>query len=275
MDFFGVAPMLTTPAGGCLTAANWQDAKVSLAACHLAPWLMKPGIEVLSLLNGLASYMGWSLPWVLNASTLSMRSEDLFEVRSHFDGKKNTYSTVEILTLIKTLAPNGVILPKAIWHLYEALPEEMLCFIHSSALSEAGKLNRSYGAYYSHVDRSSTLAALCLHQMTHPDVPCYVSGDIGQSLIRECFENGAQIVETDRPAADGYQGIAYGEEGAMAIHEVHFALQFTPLDANCDCKTCSQKLTRAYLHHLWHHTPLLCQRFIIQHNVHLCAQTIC
>ncbi len=72
---------------------------------------------------------------------------------------------------------------------------------------------------------------------------------------------------SDKPAGDACAGIVYTQQGIVDIRDDEQRLNFSVIDERCACPTCEQKLTRAYLHHLLAHTPLLCQRFLIQHNV--------
>lgn len=74
--------------------------------------------------------------------------------------------------------------------------------------------------------------------------------------------------ESDKPANDACSGIVYSADGAIDLREKRYAMQFECIDEQCQCPTCRQRLTRAYLHHLLEHTPLLCHRFLIQHNVY-------
>lgn len=74
-------------------------------------------------------------------------------------------------------------------------------------------------------------------------------------------------LESDKPAADAIVGRVYCEQGVIDILQPQYSKQFTPLSTACPCPTCSQGFTRAYLHHLLQQTPLLAQRYLIQHNL--------
>lgn len=80
--------------------------------------------------------------------------------------------------------------------------------------------------------------------------------------------NDNRLLVTDLPAADAMQGKLYVDAGRISILDHRYTEDFTPIDEGCDCPCCKQAFTRAYLHHLLMQTPLLCQRFLIQHNVH-------
>lgn len=73
---------------------------------------------------------------------------------------------------------------------------------------------------------------------------------------------------SDEPAANGIQGIVMiGLNPVFNILDEGFAQDYQVLDRGCDCTTCKLGFTRSYLHHLLQHTPLLAQRFLVQHNV--------
>ena len=92
--------------------------------------------------------------------------------------------------------------------------------------------------------------------------------------MQDLIKAGVQIVESDKPASDACSGVVYSSEGDISILDATFEMQFEPIDAGCECPTCSQQFTRAYLHHLLQHTPLLCQRLLVQHNVHYCQMQL-
>ena len=69
----GFVPVLTSLAGSCLTAANWQEAGVHRASFHLAALLMKPGYDLLKTLPNLAAYVAWDESLVLNGCKMHLQ----------------------------------------------------------------------------------------------------------------------------------------------------------------------------------------------------------
>lgn len=69
------------------------------------------------------------------------------------------------------------------------------------------------------------------------------------------------------PAHDGFIGNVYSSEN-FNIASNKFRFDFSLLDESCRCPTCTQQYTRAYLHHLFNKVPLLCQRYLIGHNIY-------
>ena len=317
--FKGMAPLFTTQAGACLTAANWREAGVDVAVFSLASLLMKPGYDVLKTLPNLASYVNWPHRLVLNASMppmhlnraivppfstsrgLSAGSSDaqglldpadkprdvgvvggghqlpngLYTIRSQYDGQRLSYSCSDLLALIATLKPTMVVLPVGAWSNQDALlPETIFPFVPVTDLLEGANTNREHGVYFAYDGKLSSLPEL-LEQLTiHKNKACYVSGELSVPLMQDLIKAGVQIVESDKPASDACSGVVYSSEGDISILDATFEMQFEPIDAGCECPTCSQQFTRAYLHHLLQHTPLLCQRLLVQHNVHYCQMQL-
>lgn len=74
---------------------------------------------------------------------------------------------------------------------------------------------------------------------------------------------------SDQPAQDACEGIVYTWQGHVSLMAPAMRNCFELLDAQCACPVCAQGFTRAYLHHLYEQTPLLCKRYLVQHNVFL------
>lgn len=72
---------------------------------------------------------------------------------------------------------------------------------------------------------------------------------------------------SQKPMIDAMSGLIYSKERIYSILSETMTQSFEVLSAECECPTCSQGLTRAYLHHLYQQTPLLAYRYLIQHNV--------
>ena len=73
---------------------------------------------------------------------------------------------------------------------------------------------------------------------------------------------------SNHPASLAYQGQVLQRAGeCFSILSDLFKQDYSLLTADCGCQTCQSGLTRAYLHHLLQHTPLLAQRYLVLHNV--------
>lgn len=261
-------PILTTEAGRCLTMANWQEVGIRITAYDLTALLMKPGFELLSALPNLATYAGWAGGVALNASMPEMDNEGSYTLRSEYDGSRQRHTLVDILALIATLKPQWVVLPQGIhqqdksaWY---SLPETVFPFFLSTELPE--QTDRAYGVYFNY-ETGTSFTALIQRIQSLSNIPCYVSGELSLSMMEELAALGVQYMASNIPAQDACQGIVYSTENQVALTDDTQRLNVDVIDAQCHCPTCKQQFTRAYLHHLFEHTPLLCQRFLIQHNV--------
>ncbi|MDP3704890.1 MAG: queuine tRNA-ribosyltransferase [Legionellaceae bacterium] len=261
-------PKLSTQAGACLTVENWEQVGVDMASFALSALLMKPGMELLKTLPNLAAYVGWQKTLVLNAS-LSLKSmDDVYVLRSSYDGSRSQYTRNELLALIIQLAPQMVILPQGFCRtdetLWLSLPESIFPFFPINECPDY-EGQKQYGVY---IEFDGVVTDALQDQLqSHPHHLKYVIGDMSPAVLQDLVMLGARYLESDKPANDAYQGLIYYQEGVIAIQDASEALEFSAIDPLCECPTCQQQLTRAYLHHLYEHTSLLCYRFLIQHNI--------
>lgn len=111
----------------------------------------------------------------------------------------------------------------------------------------------------------STLA----HTLPHmpKDKPRYLMG-VGkpQDLI-EGVRLGVDMFDCVLPTRNARNGHLYTQHGVVKIRNAPYRTDLSPLDATCDCYTCTH-YTRAYLHHLYHHHEILGARLNTIHNTH-------
>lgn len=277
VEFTGLIPVLSSQAGCCITAENWQAVGVNVAAYYLSALLMKPGYASLKTLPDLATYVGWSETLVLNASMPPVDAQGRYTLRSPYDGSRCHYTLDELIELIIVLRPEYVILPQGVSQYgnkaWQSLPDTIVPFF-PLADRPAPSDQRAYGLYFYYDEQTLSLDGLKEQLTQNDNRPCYVGGDLSLPLLYELAHCGAQYLESDRPAHDACLGAIYSSEGNSLISDTPQAQQFEIIDKNCHCPTCSQPFTRAYLHHLFEHTPLLCQRLLIQHNVYLSREAV-
>ncbi|WP_058534725.1 tRNA-guanine transglycosylase [Legionella saoudiensis] len=254
-------PVGTSEAGLCLTAANWQEAKVNTLSFSLEFLLYKPGIALLKKIS-LSKYLGWSGAIILNASSLSANREGTYLLKSPFDGSKTKLSAMELVELIVHLNPDAVILPKKILQdcpqLWTILKKSIMPFFNAEELSQY-QPSQEHGVYFHETDAS------LLEKWAQ--VPRYVMGDFNAESINHLRAQGVEYIETDAPVNAAFNGKVYSRQGEIDLTNKVTEIQFEPIDSTCTCPVCTQQFTKAYFHHLIEHTPLLCQRFLIQHNV--------
>ena len=271
-----IVPVLTTPAGSCLTGENWQAAGIHTASYHLSALLMKPGFEALKTFSQLAPYVGWEDKLILNAALTARDKEGRYALRSEYDGSRAFYTLEDILALVNTLQPNMVILPMGVSennNAWQTLPDKIFPFFSVTDLPKITDQIRPYGVYVVY-DKTISLSDFLLALKPYQSIPCYVMGDISLALMKELAHHQVTFVESDSPAREAYVGHVYSARGILKLEEHDYAKQFEVIDTLCKCPVCKQKFTKAYLHHLLEQTPLLCQRYLIQHNLYYCEANL-
>lgn len=259
-------PVLTTQSGSCLTAKNWQEAGVTRVSYELSSLLFKPGLDYLKTLPSMDAYFPWKGEWVLNASTLSPNAEGVYVLRSTSDGSRVTCSREDIVALILQLKPQYAILPKGFHHVgddvYCQLSETTRLFAPAIDVAQYSR-QTVQGLYY----EGDVIEEIRRYQLDYPQAQHYVANITDLSLIRLIYDLGVQYIESDYLASEASAGRVLSSDDWIDLKNPDYAMQFEVVDSGCSCPTCMQNLTRAYLHHLLEHTPLLCQRMLIQHNV--------
>lgn len=263
-------PKATSEAGLCLTAANWQEAGISSITYYLDLLLVKPGYDLLQKIPLLSEYTGWHGAIILNASRLVANREGIFTIVSPYDGSKLKLSNAQLIEIIQHLKPDAVILPQRIIRdcpdIWNDWNDAITPFIVAEDLAKQ-ELCKTHGVYL-HWDNSISNSDFLAQVKRWAHLPRYVAGQLSLDLISDLKNEGIEFIESDEPAAAAMQGLVFSQKGIVDLTNEHAAMQFEILDAECTCSTCAQQLTKAYLHHLLLHTPLLCQRFLIQHNVY-------
>ncbi|KTD43710.1 queuine tRNA-ribosyltransferase [Legionella quateirensis] len=262
-------PVVTTEAGSCLTSANWHEVNVKTVACYLDDLLLKPGADLLKKIDNLAAYLGWPGTVILNASRLLANKEGIFTLISPFDGARIKFNYSELFELVNNLKPDVFLVPKNAINdapeLWETLDNSIIPYIPINDLVNQA-CHKPHGVYFNFVDEHTNQSVTeYLSRWSH--LPSYMSGKIPLNLIHSLRDLGVEYIESDEPALSAFQGTVYSGSDTVDLIDSSTELQFDVIDPDCDCPTCSQQLTKAYLHHLYLHTPLLCQRFLIQHNV--------
>jgi queuine tRNA-ribosyltransferase len=96
-----------------------------------------------------------------------------------------------------------------------------------------------------------------------------------EDIIR-AVKLGIDIFDCVSPTRMARNGALYSSRGQLNIGKAQFKADQRPLDKNCDCLTCQQGYSRAYLHHLFKTHELLYFRLGTIHNVRymirLCEQ---
>jgi queuine tRNA-ribosyltransferase len=97
-------------------------------------------------------------------------------------------------------------------------------------------------------------------------LPRYLMGVGFPEDLVAAVERGIDLFDCVAPTRNGRNGTAYTPDGPLNIRNAAFKEDRTPLDATCDCETCTT-YSRGYLRHLFAAEELLGLRLLSLHNV--------
>jgi queuine tRNA-ribosyltransferase len=97
-------------------------------------------------------------------------------------------------------------------------------------------------------------------------LPRYLMGVGFPEDLVAAVERGVDLFDCVAPTRMGRNGTAFTPEGPLNIRNAGFRTDPGPLDATCDCETCTT-YTRGYLRHLFAAEELLGLRLLSLHNV--------
>jgi queuine tRNA-ribosyltransferase len=87
------------------------------------------------------------------------------------------------------------------------------------------------------------------------------------------IENGVDLFDCVLPTRLGRNGTIYTKYGKISITNTKYRNDFTPIEDDCECYTCSPRhggasYTRAYIAHLFHGKEMLAGTLASIHNLH-------
>ncbi len=85
---------------------------------------------------------------------------------------------------------------------------------------------------------------------------------------------GVDMFDCVLPTRNARNGQALLKRGRVVIKQARYREDMGPLDATCDCPTCTGGYTRAYLRHLYMAGEILVLRLFTAHNLHLYGQLV-
>lgn len=270
-------PVLSSSAGLCLSAELWQATKLQRFSYELAALLMRPGLSVLQRYSSLLDFVACPGVLVLNASMpTALNDKGEYRLCSPYDGQRHSYTPETIFALIQQWKPSEVILAQGMVSkepsLLLALDVAIFPFIPVADADPLSDLQREHGWYLVYDKTKQSFDDFIADLNRYTEKSCYVAGHFDGPALHVLQAMGINYIESDRPAADAYQGIVYDAQGDFSIEDSCWEHCFTPLATDCTCITCEQKMTRAYFHHLFAQTPLLAQRYMILHNLSYCQR---
>ncbi len=103
--------------------------------------------------------------------------------------------------------------------------------------------------------------------------PRYVMGVGTPDHLFEGVERGVDMFDCVLPTRLARNGAAMTSTGRISIKNARFERDFTPLDHECDCYTCTH-YSRAYLRHLFKSNEILSSMLLSHHNLHFLVHTM-
>ncbi len=99
------------------------------------------------------------------------------------------------------------------------------------------------------------------------DKPRYLMGVGSPFELLDAIESGIDIFDSAFPTRNARHQTLMTWKGNIDIARAKFALDFGPIEENCECYSC-KNYTRAYIHHLFKESELLALRLASSHNLH-------
>ncbi len=99
-----------------------------------------------------------------------------------------------------------------------------------------------------------------------PPLPRYLMGVGFPEDLVAAVERGIDLFDCVAPTRNGRNGSAFTPDGPVNIRNAEYRDDPRPLDATCDCETCTT-FSRGYLRHLFVADELLGLRLLSLHNV--------
>lgn len=97
--------------------------------------------------------------------------------------------------------------------------------------------------------------------------PRYLMGVGTPENLVESVSMGIDMFDCVMPTRNARNGLLFTSNGKIAIKNAKYERDFTPLDENCDCYTCTN-YTKAYLRHLYMSKEILSSRLNTMHNLY-------
>jgi queuine tRNA-ribosyltransferase len=105
-------------------------------------------------------------------------------------------------------------------------------------------------------------------QFLPKEKPRYLMGIGLPENIIESIDRGIDMFDCVIPTRNGRNGMLFTRNGTINIRNAQYKMDFTPVDAECDCYTC-KTFTRSYLRHLFVTKEILALQLASIHNLSL------
>ncbi|MDP3560408.1 MAG: hypothetical protein Q8R79_08705 [Legionellaceae bacterium] len=249
-------PVLNSFAGLTLTQAQWQESAGERGAYRADFWAIRPGFSSSIPFD---HYAPIPTDWIINASDFVFTTKGTAQLVSPLDGSKITVTSDQLASLLRESSAKILLWPASL-SCEETDPRVRVA--HASGMTQA---------CYAKWDGVLALEKW-VQDFTIASSLDYVLGPFEpEHLLQLQRLSALRYIESDIPAQRALQGLVYTAKGTIDIRdcgEIHQVIE-----RSCTCSTCTMPHTQAYLHHLYLHTPLLCQRLLLVHNIHWMARS--
>ncbi len=99
-----------------------------------------------------------------------------------------------------------------------------------------------------------------------PRKPRYLMGVGTPQNLLESIDRGIDMFDCVLPTRNGRNAVVFTRSGKLNLRNAMNALDFSPIDLECECYTCSN-FTRAYLRHLFKASEILALQLASIHNL--------
>ena len=114
----------------------------------------------------------------------------------------------------------------------------------------------------------------CQVPLLPDDKPRYLMGVGSPQDLLESVALGVDIFDSVFPTRNARHGTIHTKIGNINVNRAPYSKQFTLLDEDCNCETCSNGFTRAYINHLLKNYSILGMRLATIHNLHFIQQLL-
>jgi queuine tRNA-ribosyltransferase len=240
---------------------------------------LRPGLETISRLGGIHSFISWQKPvlsdsggfQIYSLSPLAKVKKEGVEFTSHLDGAKIFLSPEDVVDIQIKLSSDIIM-----------TLDRFLPFPSSEEKTkEAVKLTTHWAqrskAHFVKQDSSQLLWGKPKSQLKETmekadsllpkEKPRYLMGIGYISDILEAVERGIDLFDCVLPTRNARNGTLFTGKGKIVIKNVKYAQDKRPLDEECSCYTC-QNFSRAYLRHLYERQEISSAILNTIHNLH-------
>jgi queuine tRNA-ribosyltransferase len=105
-----------------------------------------------------------------------------------------------------------------------------------------------------------------------PNRPRYLMGVGTPEDIVKAIGCGVDVFDCVMPTRNARNGQVFTSRGKLVIRNAAYREDKRPLDEECDCATCSQRFSRAYIRHLYVAKELLAYQLLSVHNLRFYAR---